>query len=301
MLLPLLSKPTHACFQVDEKTRVQKTLKSPIEIAGIGLFSGHPVQLQIKPAPANHGIVFVRTDLAGSLSIPALSSYVVATPRCTVLGRDGVVIQTVEHLLAALCAFEIDNALIEINGPEVPVLDGSSLPFVRLIKQAGIVQQETPKTIYRLVEPLYYSEKETHIVAIPSNEFKVSFTLQFPAVYSIATQYASFSLSPEIFEKEIAPARTFSAYEEIAPLIEKGLIKGGSLENAVLIQGGEVLNPEGVRMADEFVRHKILDVIGDLSLVGFTFLAHVIAIRSGHASNFAFAKILENNFKMEIT
>lgn len=299
--MSLSSKVENACFQLADKQRTQKTIKNAVEISGIGLFSGQSVHMKIKPAPVDSGIVFFRTDLPGAFPIRASVSSVVATPRCTVLGKDSAVIQTVEHLLAALSAYEIDNAYVEIDGSEVPVLDGSSIPFVQLLKQSGIEQQGSTKPVYKLVEPLFYADKDIQIVAIPADEFRVSYTLQFPAIYSIATQYASFPVNPEVFETQIAPARTFSAYEEIAPLIEKGLIKGGSLENAVLIQKGEVLNPEGVRMPDEFVRHKILDVIGDLSLVSFTFIAHVIAIRSGHASNFAFAKILEHNFKMEIT
>lgn len=283
-----------------EKSRSQKTLAGPVEISGIGLFTGISVTIKILPAKEDFGIVFKRVDLPNAPEVKASLSSVVATPRCTVLGNGEAVVQTVEHLLAALAAYEIDNVLIEINGPEIPILDGSAKQFVEKIEAVGTKELSKAKPIYTLKNPVYYSDKDIHIIAIPSDEFRVSFTLQFPSTHSIATQFASFPVNASIFAKDIAPARTFSAYEEIAPLIEKGVIKGGSLENAVLIQEGKVRNPEGLRMPDEFVRHKILDVIGDLSLINFSFKAHITAIRSGHASNFAFAKVLESHLRKSI-
>lgn len=297
MVLASLS-PIHEVAK-KSRTRIQKTLRAEVKFAGVGVFSGEKANLTVRPEAEDQGIVFYRTDLKKTFRIPATLSSVVATPRCTMLGRGGVTIQTVEHLLAALSSLQIDNAAIDIDGPEVPILDGSSLPFAEAMQEIGIVEQEKERNLFLLKSPVFYSEKDIHIIALPSNSYRVSYMLQFPQSYGIATQFYSTLVEPQVFIQDIAPARTFSAYEEIAPMIEKGLIKGGSLENAVLIQGGKVLNPEGLRMNDEFVRHKILDVIGDFSLISQPFLAHIIAIRSGHASNFAFAKLLENHIKRE--
>ncbi len=221
------------------------------------------------------------------------------TPRCTLIGTDGVCVQTVEHILAALRAFEIDNVRIEISGPEVPIFDGSSARFVEMIQTAGIVDLDGKKNIYSIEAPVFWSQGDIHLIALPSHEYRISYTLHYPYSSAIGSQFYSVKVDQEHFEKEIAPCRTFSVYEEIAPMIEKGLVKGGSLENAVIIKDNQVINPEGLRFPDEMVRHKVLDLIGDLSLVPVPFIAHIIAIRSGHASNNAFAKELFNHIKME--
>ena len=221
------------------------------------------------------------------------------TPRCTILGQDGVYVQTVEHILAALKAFKIDNALIEISGAEVPIFDGSSLPFVEMLHSAGTVEQEKRKTVYTITSPVFWSQGDIHLVALPSDEYRVTYTLHYPHCSLIGSQFCSVVVNQDSFEKEIAPCRTFSIYEEIAPMIEKGLVKGGRLDNAVIIKENRVINPEGLRFADEMVRHKVLDLIGDLSLVPVSFLAHIIAVRSGHSSNNAFAKELFNHIRAE--
>jgi UDP-3-O-[3-hydroxymyristoyl] N-acetylglucosamine deacetylase len=196
----------------------------------------------------------------------------------------------VEHLLSALQGLGIDNALIEVQGPEIPASDGSSQEFVQLIEEVGIKSLEAPKKVIRIEKPVFWSEGHTHLMVLPSDEFRVSYTLHYPQSSAIGSQYYSVVLNPEVYRLQIAQCRTFSLYEEIAPLVAKGLIKGAGLDRGVLIQGDKVLNPEGIRYPDEMVRHKILDLIGDMALIGASVLGHVIAIRSGHAANIAFSK-----------
>jgi len=279
--------------------RKQRTLKRSIAASGVGLFTGAQVSLKLCPNEECTGIIFKRVDLPDAPELPARLEFVQATPRCTMIGDGHISIQTVEHLLAALRAYEIDNAIIEITGSEVPVFDGSSLEFVSLIEQAGIAELEETKKQIKLQTPIAWSQGDITLIAIPSDEFRVSYTLHYPHSSFLGTQFYSFVFDQKRFKQEIAPCRTFSIYEEIAPMIEKGLIRGGSLTNAVIIKENKVVNPEGLRFPDEMVRHKVLDLIGDLSLVSLNFLAHVIAVRSGHTSNIAFAKELYNHMKME--
>jgi len=266
---------------------------------GVGLFTGEKVTLTLCPAPPHTGILFKRVDLASQPFLPAKLDYVRGTPRCTVIGHNDVCVQTVEHLLSTLSAYQIDNLIIEIQGSEVPICDGSSKCFVELIEQVGVQELEERCPIYRLTEPLFWSQGDIHLIALPSDEYRISYTLHYPHSSFLRAQYYSVQINEKNFKTEIAPSRTFSLYEEIAVLLEKGLLKGGSLENAVIIRDDRVINPEGVRFPEEMVRHKILDVIGDLSLIGHSFVAHIIAIRSGHASNNAFAKKLKNHLKLE--
>lgn len=284
--------------QVSPHKKKQRTLLRCVSADGVGVFTGEKVSLKLCPAPENFGIAFRRMDLPHQPVLPARSEYVQGTPRCTIIGKGRDCVQTVEHLLAALRAFEIDNVLIEISGCEVPIFDGSSLHFVSLIEQGGICELDCDKEIIQLQSPIFWSQGDIHLIALPSEEYRISYTLHYPHSKTIGTQFYTFALDQERFKSEIAPSRTFSIYEEIAPMIEKGLVKGGSLDNAVIIKGDEVINPGGLRFEDEMVRHKILDLIGDLCLVPLL-LAHVIAVRSGHASNNAFAKQLLNHIKME--
>jgi UDP-3-O-[3-hydroxymyristoyl] N-acetylglucosamine deacetylase len=276
----------------------QRTLCRSVSAVGIGLFSGEKVSIRFCPAAENSGVVFRRLDLPYQPYLPARSEYVQGTPRCTIIGKEKDVVQTVEHLLAALRAYEIDNLLIEISGAEVPIFDGSSGHFVKMIEEGGVYELEGVREVMRLKSPVFWSEGDIHLIALPSEEYRISYTLHYPHSKTIGTQFYTFSLEQERFKNEIASCRTFSIYEEIVPMIEKGLVKGGSLDNAVIIKGDEVVNPGGLHYPDEMVRHKVLDLIGDLSLVP-PFMAHVIAIRSGHASNNAFAKQLFNHIKME--
>lgn len=284
--------------QISSPCTKQRTLERKVSLSGVGLFTGEQATLSIAPAEADSGVNFRRTDLPRRPFLPATLEYVQGTPRCTMIGSQGSLVQTVEHLLSALRSYQIDNALIEIHGPEVPILDGSAKGFVELIEEAGIAELHEERIVAKLERPVFWSQGDTHLIALPADEYRISYTLHYPHSPFIGSQYYSFVASETRFKNEIAPCRTFSLYEEIVPLIEKGFLKGGSLANAVLIRDNAVLNPEGLRFHDEMVRHKILDLIGDLSLIT-PFTAHIIAIRSGHASNVAFAKELAKQIKME--
>ncbi len=275
-------------------TRKQRTLKKEVAFSGVGLHTGKAVSLRFCPSPPHSGIVFQRTDLPGKPTIPAAIEYVQETARSTSIGIGSCSIQTVEHVLAAVHAYQIDNLCIQVTEAEPPIGDGSSLPFVEMIEQAGIEEQSQTTSSVVLKSPVHFTMGSTHLVAIPSDTYRISCTLHYPNTPVIRSQYCSFEVTEENFKREIAPCRTFALYEEITALMERGLIRGGSLENAVVIKDNVVFSKEGLRFADEMVRHKVLDLIGDLSLVGFHFLAHVIAIRSGHLSNIALGKELIN-------
>lgn len=281
--------------------RSQKTLEKSVFASGRGVFTGKDVSLRLVPAPVGTGIVFQRVDLPEKPTLPAILSSVQSTPRCTVLGNNTLSIQTVEHLLAALYAYELTNLVIELSGPEVPILDGGSSRFVEMIEEAGSVNQEAFKPVLSLKTPVSWSSGDVHLVALPCDELKITYTLHYPSSSVIGTQFYSTAITPEIFKKEIAPCRTFSVYEEIISMIEKGLldVRGGSVENAVIIRDGKILNEEGLHFPEEMARHKVLDVLGDLSLIAEPFVAHVIAVRSGHFSNHAFAKVLFNHLQRE--
>jgi UDP-3-O-[3-hydroxymyristoyl] N-acetylglucosamine deacetylase len=280
-------------------SRKQRTLKNVAEYSGIGLHTGAEVTMRFVPTKEGMGISFKRVDLPGQPIIPATVEYVCANMRNTTLGIADVRIHTVEHVLAAIRAYNIDNIMIEINGIEPPVGNGSSDIFIDMIETSGIVEQESSTPIVKLSHPVYWSEGEIHLVAIPSDCYRISYTLNYPDTRLLKSQYYSFALTSETFKQEIAPCRTFSLYEEVSMLMDRGLIKGASLDNAVVIKDDTILSKGGLYFADEMVRHKILDVIGDLSLIGFDIQAHIIAIRSGHASNVAFARKLFNSITME--
>lgn len=279
--------------------RKQRTLKRAIDYSGIGLHTGAEVTMRFVPAKEGMGVSFKRVDLPGQPVIPATVEYVCANTRNTTLGIADVRIHTVEHVLAAIRAYNIDNVVIEINGIEPPVGNGSSDIFVGMIEESGVVEQEANVPIVKLSQPVYWSEGEIHIVAVPSDCYRISYTLNYPETRLLKSQYFSFALTSAAFKQEIAPCRTFSLYEEVSVLMDRGLIKGASLDNAVVIKDDTILSKGGLYFPDEMVRHKILDVIGDLSLVGFDIQAHIIAIRSGHASNVAFARKLFNSITME--
>ena len=285
---------------VEEKTSAcpcplqQRTLRRSISTSGKGLFCGETIDLTISPAAAGTGIWFKRLDCPKSSPLKATLEAVKSTPRCTILGNEEIQIQTVEHLLSALRAFHIDNAVISLSGPEVPICDGSALPFVEMIKEAGVQELSSKREFYTISEPIFLSQNDIHLVALPAQEFRISYTLHYPFSPLIQSQYYSFVLDEENYEKEIAPSRTFCLYEEIAPLVEKGLVKGGGLDSAVVVAEDRILNPEGLRFGNEMVRHKIVDLLGDLSLMQVSLHAHILAVRSGHATNVAFARLLKN-------
>jgi UDP-3-O-[3-hydroxymyristoyl] N-acetylglucosamine deacetylase len=275
--------------------RAQRTLKKEVSFSGIGLHSGKEVTCHFLPAKEDTGIVFQRIDLPGKPLIAATIENVCETTRSTTIGKGKVIVQTVEHLLAALYACNVDNVCIQITAGEVPISDGSSIEFVKLIEEAEVVEQQSFINVKKINAPVVFSKGETHLVAIPSDEFSISCTLHYPKSPLISSQYFSLKITEESFKQELAPCRTFALYDEIALLKEKGLIQGGSLENGIVIKGAEILCKGGLRFSDEPVRHKILDLVGDIALVGFHFNAHIIAIRSGHAANVGLGKEIVNN------
>lgn len=273
--------------------RKQRTINKEITFSGVGLFSGAQVNMKLIPVKEGSGIVFKRVDLPGHPTIRAHVDSILDTPRCTILAnKEKVVIQSVEHILSALSAFNIDNLVIELDGAEVPVGDGSALAFVNLLQKDGVEEQNGITQDHYLRSPVYWSDGKVHIVAIPAKQLQFSYTLSYPEHPLLHSQFYSFVMDKERYIEEIAPCRTFSLYEEILPLLDKGIIKGGNLSNGVVIKGGEVLNPDGLRFSDEMVRHKILDLIGDISLMGVRVVAHYIAIRSGHFANGQLAKTI---------
>jgi len=262
----------------------QHTLSGPASLAGVSLHTGEKVTLTIHPAPVDHGFKFRRTDLKDRPTVDALASNVRTVERATTLIEGNVKVHTVEHILSALTGLGVDNALIEMDANEPPIGDGSAAPYVELIKKAGVSEQDAPRRYCEIREPVAVQSKNGSILVIlPDTKFRISCTQAGPD--GNHTQYLDLEITPEIYEKEIAPARTFVHYEDVEPLMEKGLIRGGSLENAILIRGESVLSKEPLRFPDEFVRHKILDIIGDLSLVGRPILGHVVAVRPGHGPN----------------
>lgn len=265
--------------------RPQRTLKSEVCYSGVGIHTGKEVTIRFCPAPVDSGITFQRMDLPGQPVVPARIPFVQDTSRSTMIGSGACKVQTVEHVLAALSAFQVDNLCIQLTDGEPPIGDGSARVFVALIEEAEVIEQAAMRELFMLEDPVYFSHGATHLVALPSDELRISYTLHYPNCRAIGCQYLSLAITQECFKKHIASCRTFALYEEIAYLMESGLIRGGTLENAIVIKDDEILSKEGLRFPDEMVRHKILDLIGDLSLVGIPFLAHIIAIRSGHGAN----------------
>jgi UDP-3-O-[3-hydroxymyristoyl] N-acetylglucosamine deacetylase len=264
----------------------QRTLRRSISCAGIGLHSGNKVTLSLKPAAANTGIRFRRSDLRG-LEIPATVSHVGGINHATGLSRDAVTVDTVEHLLAAFISLGVDNAVVELNSPEVPIMDGSAAPFIYLIQEAGIKALAAPRRYLKVVRPISLSRGDKRIAVYPSDHFKVTYSIAFDHPL-LRHQSRTIQITDESFVEEIAPARTFGFLEEVEMMRQQGLALGGSLENAIVIGDTGVLN-NALRFEDEFVRHKILDVIGDMALVGYPIIGHLIAHRGGHALHTAFA------------
>jgi len=279
--------------------RHQKTLANAFSASGVGLFTGAQVNMSLRPAEENTGIIFKRLDIPDSPTIRANLEAVKATPRCTIIGNQDFSVSTTEHLLAALFSLQITNVMIELDGPEVPIFDGSSDIFVSLILKAGIKKQSEAIIPIDLTHPIFYSAGSSHIVAIPSDRFSVSYTLQFPENYKIPTQFLSIDVTEKTFIDDLSIARTFSSYEEIAPILEKGGVLGGSLSSALVYKDGQVMNPGGLRYKDECVRHKILDLIGDLALLERPLNAHILAIRSGHSANIALGRLVNEFLTLE--
>jgi UDP-3-O-[3-hydroxymyristoyl] N-acetylglucosamine deacetylase/3-hydroxyacyl-[acyl-carrier-protein] dehydratase len=269
----------------------QQTLRQSVSYSGIGLHSGNRVTMTLLPAPPGSGIRFRRVDLEGKPEIEARIENVTQTNRSTTLARGNAKIQTVEHILATLAGYGVDNAIIELDANEPPIGDGSSREYGKMVEHAGIAPQGEARAVFYVAEPLQLQNEETLMSIFPHDRLKISCTSADKA--GRFSQFFSIEITPETWKREIANARTFCFFEEIEYLIKNGLIKGGSLENAVVIRDDAVLTTEPLRYPEEFVRHKILDIIGDLSLLGRPICGHVVAVRPSHSANCELARLLQ--------
>ncbi len=264
----------------------QRTLKNVIRATGVGLHTGEKVYLTLRPAPVDSGIVFHRVDLDPVVEVPARAGSVSDTRLSTTIEKDGVKISTVEHLMSAFAGLGIDNAVVELSAPEVPIMDGSAGPFVFLLQSAGVVEQQKRKQFMRITKPLMIEEGDKWVKFSPFNGFKVSFVIDFDhPILQNSTQVAAIDFSTTSFVKEISRARTFGFMDDLEALRNAGLAQGGSFDNAIVMDAFHVLNEEGLRYEDEFVKHKVLDAIGDLYLLGHPLIGEFSARKSGHALN----------------
>lgn len=269
--------------------RSQRTIKNEVSFEGIGLHTGKFTRVVLKPASRDTGIIFMRTDKPAA--IKAHAGAVIDTAFATTIGSHDVKIRTVEHLLAAVSGLGIDNMIIEVSGPEIPILDGSSTELISIILKAGIAKQGKKRPFLRITKPFIFEDGQAKLAAIPYNGSRITYSIHFNH-HGIGEQRISIDINEESFAREIAPARTFGFLKDIEYLRSMGLAKGGSLDNAVVLGEHGVLNSTGLRFSDEFVRHKVLDCIGDFSLLGFPIYGHIIAGRTGHSSNVKFVKKL---------
>jgi UDP-3-O-[3-hydroxymyristoyl] N-acetylglucosamine deacetylase len=262
----------------------QRTLRHAASCRGVGLHSGNPVAMRLLPAPADTGIAFVRVDLPGRPVIPARAENVVETALATTLGVGQARVGTVEHLLSALAGLGVDNVRVELDGPEVPILDGSAAPFADLISQAGLRTQSVAKRFVIIRKAVRVTDGDKFAQIAPSKSFRIDCTIDFKHPL-ISDQSFCLEFSEGTYAREIARARTFGFLRDVEKLKAMGLARGGSLANAIVVDDFSILNPEGLRYADEFVRHKLLDTIGDISLLGMPMLGHLTVFKSGHALN----------------
>lgn len=264
----------------------QRTLKKVIQATGIGLHSGKKVLLTLRPAPVNTGIIFRRTDLNPCVEIPAYYDNVGATMLCTSLERDGVRIATIEHLMSAFAGLGVDNAWVDVDAPEMPIMDGSAAPFVFLIESAGISEQNAAKRFIRILKPVRIEDNGKYVQFLPNDGYKISFTIDFDhPVFNDKPQTAHFDFSTTSYVKEVCRARTFGFLSDYEKLRENNLARGGSLDNAIVVDEYRVLNEDGLRFESEFVAHKVLDAIGDLYLLGCGLIGAFEGYKSGHELN----------------
>jgi UDP-3-O-[3-hydroxymyristoyl] N-acetylglucosamine deacetylase / 3-hydroxyacyl-[acyl-carrier-protein] dehydratase len=270
---------------------LQHTVGKTAGFSGTSLHTGEKVTLRLHPAPVDHGIKFKRRDLQDEPTIDAKIDNLKTVERATTIGEGSVRVHTVEHVLSALSAMGVDNAIVEMDANEPPIGDGSAQPYVDVIKRAGVTAQEAPRRFFDVREPSHIESKTgALLVLLPDEKFRISCTQAGPN--NRFTQFLSIEITPTIFEREIAPARTFVYYEDVQPLMDKNLIKGGSIENAIVVRGEAILSKEPLRFPDEFVRHKILDLIGDIALVGHRIRGHILAVKPGHSVNAELARLL---------
>ncbi len=273
---------------------LQRTIRKKVKVKGIGLHTGEPAGLAFRPAPPNTGIYFVRSDLPGSPAIAASARYVQATTLATSLGGPAFSVSTVEHCLATLAAFRIDNLFIELDGPEIPIGDGSAYPFMEALLGAGLVEQEEPRKYAYITQPIFYGDGEKHAYVVPYNGLRLTCTIEFPHP-RIGKQKIDLDVNEPSFARELSRARTFGFMKDVEALRAKGFARGGSLDNAVVLDNQDILNPEGLRFQDEFVRHKALDALGDLVTLGMPLMGHLVLYKAGHdVLNRLVRKILES-------
>ncbi len=272
----------------------QKTIARNVALSGTGVHSGKNTHITIKPARENHGIKFRRVDLPGTQDIQALFKLVVDTSLATVLGVNGAIVSTIEHLMASFAGLGIDNALVEVDDYEMPIMDGSAMDFTRTLTAAGVVSQDSPKHFIIVKKPIQVQDQDKSVVVLPEPCFKITCSIEFDHPL-IGRQTLTFDRAKNNFEQEISRARTFGFVQDIELLRKFSLGKGGSLDNAIIVDKDGILNQEGLRYPDEFVRHKLLDCLGDFSLLGMPIQGHIITHRSGHTLNHLFIKeFLEN-------
>jgi UDP-3-O-[3-hydroxymyristoyl] N-acetylglucosamine deacetylase len=276
---------------MSQASRLQRTIQRKTSIDGVGLHSGQPVRLTLLPASSDTGVVFVRTDLNRPVEIPARAEFVVDTTLNTTLGKDGVRIGTVEHLLSALYGLGLDNVRVEVAGPEIPILDGSAAPFVRLIDEAGTREQKAPRKVAIVRRAVTVTDGDKEVRLTPAASFSIHCAIDFRHPL-ITDQKFGAEINARTFVRDIATARTFGFKREVEMLRSRGLALGGSLENAIVVDDFHILNPEGLRFPDEFVRHKILDAVGDLALFGMPIIGALHAHKTGHALNHKLVKRL---------
>jgi UDP-3-O-[3-hydroxymyristoyl] N-acetylglucosamine deacetylase / 3-hydroxyacyl-[acyl-carrier-protein] dehydratase len=269
----------------------QHTVGKTASFSGTSLHTGEKVSLKLHPAPVDHGIKFKRKDLQEEPTIDARIDNLKTVERATTIGEGSVRVHTIEHVLAALSGMGVDNAIVEMDANEPPIADGSAQPYVDLIKRTGVTAQDEPRKFFDVREPVHVESKTgALLILLPDEKFRISCTQAGPN--NRFAQYLSTEVTSAVFEREIAPARTFVFYEDVEPLMEKNLIKGGSLENAIVVRGDAVLSKEPLRFPDEFVRHKMLDIIGDLALIGRRIRGHLVAVKPGHAVNADLARVV---------
>jgi len=271
----------------------QHTLRAPASFAGVGVHTGAHTRVTVRPAAADAGIVFVRTDVADRDNRVAVSGEAVCkTQLGTVIGNAaGVTVATIEHLMAALVMLGVDNALVELDGPEMPIMDGSSLPFVQMLDRAGLRAQDAPRRYIEILAPIEVVEGDKRAALLPADQFEVAFEIAF-ASSVIGRQRVDLMMDERAFRRELADCRTFGFLHEVEALRAMGLARGGSMENVVVIEGERILNPEGLRRPDEFVRHKALDAIGDLYVLGAPILGRFEGLLAGHGINNALVRAL---------
>lgn len=272
--------------------QIQQTLRDSVRLSGTGLHSGNQVNMAFLPAPPNTGIRFRRVDLEGKPEIEARVENVVETSRSTTLGKGNIRIHTAEHVLAAFTGLGVDNAVVELDAAEPPIGDGSAREFTRMIQSVGLAPQNERREPVVIQRPIEMQAGESFVSAFPYDRLRISCTSADKQ--GRFTQFASIEIDPETWEHEVAPARTFCFFDEIEVLIRKGLIKGGSLENAIIIRDDAILTTEPLRFQDEFVRHKILDLVGDMTLLGRPVQGHIVAIRPSHTTNCEFVRLLQS-------